>query len=68
MLGSPAFRESVRAELATATTFRLFNGEWDKVQVVETSISAHARYEQQTIADIEAKLGRPASICVIPAM
>jgi len=26
MLGGPAFRESVRAELATATTFRLFNG------------------------------------------
>ena len=52
MLGSPAFRDGVRAELATATTFRLFNGEWDKVQVVETSSSAHARYEQQTIADI----------------
>jgi hypothetical protein len=45
-------RARTRAELATATTFRLFNGEWDKVQVVETSISAHARYEQQTIADI----------------
>jgi N-acyl-D-aspartate/D-glutamate deacylase len=60
MLGSPAFRESVRAELATATTFRLFNGEWDKVQVVETSISAHAHYEQQTIADIARTEGRDA--------
>jgi N-acyl-D-aspartate/D-glutamate deacylase len=60
MLGSPAFRESVRAELATATTFRLFNGEWDKVQVVETSISAYAHYEQQTIADIARTEGRDA--------
>jgi len=58
MLGAPAFRESVRAELATATTFRLFNGEWDKVQVVETSIPAHARYEQQTIAHIARTEGR----------
>ena len=52
MLRSPEFRQSVRSELATTTTFRLFNGEWDKVQVVETSTSAHARYEQQSIADI----------------
>src|SRR5271155_5036785 len=58
LLGSPAFRESVRAELATTTTFRLFNAEWNKVQVVETSLSAHARYEQQTIADIARIEGR----------
>jgi N-acyl-D-amino-acid deacylase len=58
LLGSPAFRESVRAELATTTTFRLFNGEWSKVRVVQTSNSAHARYEQQTIADIARMEGR----------
>jgi N-acyl-D-amino-acid deacylase len=58
LLGSPAFRESVRAELATTTTFRLFNGEWNKVRVVQTSNSAHARYEQQTIADIARVEGR----------
>jgi N-acyl-D-amino-acid deacylase len=58
LLGSPAFRESVRAELATTTTFRLFNGEWNKVRVVQTSNSAHARYEQQTIADIARMEGR----------
>src|SRR5450631_1173702 len=52
MLASQDFRDDVRAELATTTNFRLFNGEWDKVQVVETSILAHARYEQQTIAAI----------------
>ncbi len=52
LLASVAFRESVRAELATATTFRLFNGEWGKVHVVETAMPANAHYEQQTIADI----------------
>jgi N-acyl-D-amino-acid deacylase len=52
MLASQEFRDGVRAELATTTNFRLFNGEWDKVQVVETATSAHARYEQQTVADI----------------
>ena len=52
VLASRTFRDGVRAELATATTFRLFNGEWDKVQVVETTTAANARHEQQTIADI----------------
>ena len=37
VLADPAFRDGVRAELATPTTFRLFNSEWDKVQVVETA-------------------------------
>jgi len=44
------FREGVRAELATTSKFRLFNGEWDKVQVVEAP--KHARYEQRALADI----------------
>ena len=52
ILGSKGFRDGVRAELATTTTFRLFNGEWDKVQVVETATAAHSRYEQRSIADI----------------
>ena len=52
MLSNPNFRDAVRAELATASHFRLFNGEWNKVQVVETMRPAHARYEQRSIADI----------------
>jgi len=44
------FRDGVRAELATTSKFRLFNGEWDKVQVVEAP--KHARYEQCTLAEI----------------
>ncbi len=51
-LSSQAFRDTVRAELNTTTHFRLFNGEWDKVQIVQTTNPSHVRYEQRTIADI----------------
>jgi N-acyl-D-aspartate/D-glutamate deacylase len=51
VLGSRGFRDEVRAELGTTTNFRLFNGEWDKVQVVEAA-ARHAHYEQRSIAAI----------------
>jgi N-acyl-D-amino-acid deacylase len=49
-LASRDFRDDVRAELETGSNFRLFNGEWDKVQVVEAA--SHASCEQRSIADI----------------
>ena len=58
MLADPGFRDGVRAELATSTHFRLFNGEWDKVQVVETASPAHAHHEQRSIAEIARSEGR----------
>ena len=57
-LGSKAFRDGVRAELATPSKFRLFNGEWAKVQVVEAATAANARYEQRSIDDIARSEGR----------
>ena len=51
------FRQRVRDEIAAPSTFRLFNGEWDKVQVVEVARPVHARYEQRTVADIAAEGG-----------
>jgi N-acyl-D-amino-acid deacylase len=54
VLRDAAFRQRVRDEIAAPTTFRLFNGEWDKVQVVEVADAAHALYEQRTVADIAA--------------
>jgi len=57
-LADRGFRDAVRAELATPTTFRLFNNEWDKVHVVETASPAHARLEQRTIAEIARESGR----------
>ncbi len=51
-LADPDFRAAVRSEIAAASSFRLFNGEWDKVQVVETTRQENARFEQKTIAEI----------------
>ncbi len=52
VLGDPGFRQSVRAEIAAPTTFRLFNGEWEKVHVVECALASNAALEQRTVADI----------------
>jgi len=57
-LAEPAFREAVRLEIARPATFRLFNGEWDKVQVIEVARSGNAWMEQRTIADLAAQLAR----------
>jgi N-acyl-D-amino-acid deacylase len=58
VLGHRAFRDAVRAELKTPTTFRLFNSEWDKVHVVETAKVANTHREQRSIAEIAGELGR----------
>ena len=58
VLADPAFRAGVRAELAAPTTFRLFNGEWDKVHVVETARAANAPLEQRSIAEIAGATAR----------
>jgi N-acyl-D-amino-acid deacylase len=48
-LAERSFRDAVRAELARPTHFRLFNSEWDKVQVID---SKHKEFEQQSIAEL----------------
>ena len=61
MLASRDFRDGVRAELATTTNFRLFNGEWDKVQVVEVAQPEHAALEQKGPLDAACLSGCAAS-------
>ena len=58
VLADRTFRDAVRAELKTATTFRLFNSEWDKVHVVETVRPDLGRHEQRSIAAIAGADGR----------
>jgi len=57
VLADPGFRDAVRAELAAPAVFRLFNGEWDKVHVVEVADARHRALEQRSIADIAAEKG-----------
>jgi N-acyl-D-amino-acid deacylase len=58
VLADPSFRDGVRAELRTATTFRLFNSEWDKVHVVEVARPENSRHEQRSMAEIARDDGR----------
>jgi len=54
-LGEKNFREAVKAEIARPAHFRLFNGEWDKVQVIE---STRRELEQRSIAELASGAGR----------
>ena len=51
-IADPAFRRAIRAELAQPAVFRLFSGEWDKVQVVEAASAANRALESRSFADI----------------
>ena len=57
-LAETNFRQSIRDELARPAQVRNFNGEWDKVQVVETFLPGHAKYEQRTLAELSAEAGK----------
>jgi N-acyl-D-amino-acid deacylase len=55
-LAERAFRDAIRAELAQPAHFRLFNGEWHKLTVVESP--RHPQYEQRDIASLAAQAGK----------
>ena len=48
-LGEPAFRAALREEITRPAHFRLFNGEWDKVHVIE---ARDKELEQRSIAEL----------------
>jgi N-acyl-D-aspartate/D-glutamate deacylase len=48
------FRDALRAELSKPAHFRLFNGEWQRVHVIE---SARAELEQRSLAELAAAAG-----------
>lgn len=56
-LSEKAFRDAVRAEIASPAVFRLFNGEWHKVQVVEVKQERNRHLEHRTIAELAAEAG-----------
>ena len=55
MLKQTRFRDGLRAELARPAHFRLFNGEWQQVQVIQ---SARADCEQRSIAELAGAAGK----------
>lgn len=54
-LAEKAFRDALRQELAKPAHFRLFNGEWDKVHVVE---SRRKDAEQRSITELAHAAGK----------
>ena len=58
VLADPTFRQGVREELAAPSTFRLFNGEWDKVHVVEVAQEQHRDLEQKSMAELAHRQGK----------
>jgi N-acyl-D-aspartate/D-glutamate deacylase len=55
-LKEKSFREGIRQELARPAHFRLFNGEWQQVHVIESP--RHPELEQRSIAELAAAAGR----------
>jgi len=49
-----AFRQSIKGELAKPAHFRLFNGEWQQVQVIQ---SGRAELEQRSVAELARAAG-----------
>ena len=54
-LKEKGFRDAVRAELSRPAHFRLFNAQWDQVEVVE---SANKQAEQRSIGELARAAGR----------
>ena len=55
IISSSEFRNAIRLELSRPAHFRLFNGEWDKVEVVE---SRRKELEQKPIARLAREAGK----------
>lgn len=57
VLADPAFRARVKQDLETPLAVRLFNGEWDKLTVVETVREHNRALEGRSLAAIAAERG-----------
>ena len=57
VLADPAFRARVKQDLETPLAVRLFNGEWDKLTVVETAREDNRALEGRSLSAIAAGRG-----------
>ena len=58
VLADTSFRDGIRAELASPTSFRLFNGEWNKLHITEAATAEYAALEQRPFGELARTLGR----------
>jgi len=58
VIADRGFRDAIRAELAGPAVFRLFNGEWDKVYLVEAASAANRPLENRSFDAIGREQGR----------
>jgi N-acyl-D-aspartate/D-glutamate deacylase len=61
----PAWREAVRCELAAARGRLVFNGEWDKLFVVEAARPHNRHLEGAALADLARAAGRDPFDCIL---
>jgi N-acyl-D-amino-acid deacylase len=55
----PEFRRRVALELAQPAAVRLFNGEWQKLELVTAARPENRRREGRTVAELAAEAGKP---------
>jgi N-acyl-D-amino-acid deacylase len=58
VLANQEFRNAVRAEIASPTSFRLFNGEWDQLHITEAATEKYRALEQKPFGALAASLGK----------
>lgn len=54
----PEFRRRVAGELARPAAVRLFNGEWEKLELLEAALPQHRAYEGENVAALAAEAGK----------
>jgi N-acyl-D-aspartate/D-glutamate deacylase len=57
-LASADFRSAIKDELARPATFRIFNGEWEEIFVVETRDQRHRWMEHRSLAELGRTAGK----------
>ncbi len=61
----PSWRDAVRRELLASRGRLVFNGEWDKLFVIETARSANRALEGSTLAELAKKAGKDPLDCIL---
>ena len=61
----PKFRDTVKGELSAARGMRLFNSEWDRVNLIGAATPAMRAFEGRSIADIAGEQAKHPLDCIL---